>query len=419
MTIDQQKINDAVAANLPRTEKFLCDLVATPSLPGQESAAMELVAQAFAQIADVTALPLSNDLRKDRDYCDPISDIDYQGRSNLRAVVAGAGGGKNLLLNTHIDTVPPSQGQDRPFEPQIIDGAITGRGSCDAKGQAATIFLTMAAIADLGVKLSGDLIGHLVVEEEVGGNGTLAMVRRGENADGCVVLEPTELRLLTSIRGAVWFRVTLTGKPGHSGEAGKTRSALKMASRVIEILENYHAALLTESLSDPACEIFKDYPNPMPLTIGKLHAGNWAATSPGEAVLEGVLGLLPNKTADQVMAEIRTAISTEGGADIMDNFDIHFMYRHDCSVCPTDHELVKQFSLAAQASNLQVKIDAMTASCDAWFYNNQLDIPTVVFGGGSLSVAHSNNERMPIADLQSAAKTLVNLAVQWCGVHQT
>ncbi len=74
------------------------------------------------------------------------------------------------------------------------------------------------------MKLRGDVLAHLVVEEEVGGNGTLAMVRRGEQADGCVVMEPTDLRILSSVRGAVWFRVICTGRPGHSGSAG-TRSA--------------------------------------------------------------------------------------------------------------------------------------------------------------------------------------------------
>lgn len=286
-------------------------------------------------------------------------------RSNLCVVAAGAGGGKNLLLNTHIDTVPGSQGQDRAFEPQRIDGAIHGRGSCDAKGQVATIFLAMAALKGMGVKLTGDLIGHIVVEEEVGGNGTLAMARRGETADGCIVLEPTEMRLLTSIRGAVWFRVMVAGRPGHSGEAGKTRSALKRATRIIEILEAYHAALLAESMSDPACEIFQNYTNPMPLTIGKLHAGNWPATAPGEAVLEGVLGLLPNKTAAQVMQEMESAIKTEGGPEIMDNFDLHFMYRHDSSVCPVDHEIVRQLSQAVEASGRAATIDAMAALCDA------------------------------------------------------
>jgi acetylornithine deacetylase/succinyl-diaminopimelate desuccinylase len=54
----------------------------------------------------------------------------------------------------------------------------------------------------------------------------------------------------------------------------------------------------------------------------------------------------------------------------------------------------------------------MTASCDSWFYNNQLGIPTVVFGPGSLRHAHSTEEQISLADLSTAAAVLVRCATQ-------
>jgi len=412
MSITPDDIRSAVDARLDEASALLSRLIATPSLSGEEAAAIDVAAEVFSRVARVERVGMTNALRDDKDYCDVIDGIEYDGRDNLRVILPGSGEGPNLLLNAHIDTVPPSDGQESPFEPRLIDGALYGRGSCDANGQVATVFLMMAALKELGLALPGDVIAHIVVEEENGGNGTLAMARRGETAGGCVVLEPTEMRILTSIRGAIWFRITLRGKPGHSGKAGATRSALKMATRVIEILEGYHGRLLAASRGEA---MFDKYPNPMPLTIGKLHAGNWAATAPGEAVLEGVLGLLPNKTARQVTDEMTEAIRHEGGADIAANFEIHFTYRHDSSVCPTDHPLVAALSSAVDDCGGRPEIDAMTASCDAWLYNNQLEIPTVVFGGGSLSVAHSNNEHMPVAELAKAAEILASLATRWCG----
>lgn len=442
MTITAERIASAIAARMGDAQQFLADLIATPSLSGQESAAMELVERAFAKVSDVRRVPMTNALRDDKDYSDPIPGIEYDGRWNVRACQTGSGGGRTLLLNTHIDTVPPAQGQPDPFTPLVRDGVMFGRGACDAKGQAATIYLAMAALKDLGIALRGDLVAHLVVEEENGGNGTLAMARALEQADACLVLEPTDMKILPAIRGAVWFRITLAGKAGHSGQAGITRSALKMAVRVMEILEGYHARLLAGSRGGVSA-MFDKFPNPMPLTIGRLHAGNWPASAPAEATLEGVLGLLPNKTAQQVMAEMTAAIRDEGGPDIAQNFAIHFTYRHDSSVCPADHPLVKALlsSLGQYGDSPQKQgtvpvdapsvvlhgdcplplgtvptlIDAMTASCDAWLYNNHLGIPTAVFGGGSLSVAHSAREQMPLGDLQRAAEAVANLAVQWCG----
>ena len=412
MDIEPEQIRRAVAAHLDDAREFLCDLVRTPSLPGEESAVTDVVAGAFARVAEVQRVEMTNTLRDDPDYSDPIPGIDYTRRSNLRVAVPGAGGGRTLLLNTHLDTVPPSQGQPDPYVPHERDGSIWGRGSCDAKGQVATVYLAMAAVAELGMTLPGDLIAHLVAEEEVGGNGTLAMVRAGERADGCIVLEPCDFKVLTSIRGAVWFRVTLTGRPGHPGRSGLNRSALDMAIRVVEILRGYHDRLLAESRGHP---LFDRYDNPMPLTVGKLHAGNWPATAPGEAVLEGVLGLLPNKTAEQVMAEMTAAIAAEGGPEIADNFAIHFMYRHDASETDPAGPLPAAVLNAARAFGVDAPVDAMTASCDACFYNNILSVPTLVFGGGSLSVAHSNAEHMPVADLARAAEVLTAAAIGFCG----
>ncbi len=49
-----------------------------------------------------------------------------------------------------------------------------------------------------------------------------------------------------------------------------------------------------------------------------------------------------------------------------------FMYRHDCHTLSPDHELVKGLSEACSKTGIQPEISAMAASCDSWFYNNQL-----------------------------------------------
>ncbi len=405
-----QDIRAAVDAVKAETAQVLCDLIRFPSTPGKEVDAMAYAAEAFSALGDVECVPLFNSLRDDEDYADPISGIEYDGRCNVRVRVPGSGGGRSLLMNTHLDVVPPSQGQVSPWDPRMEDGVVYGRGACDAKGQAATIYMALSALKKLGVQPNGDLIAHLVVEEEVGGNGTLAMARRGENADACIVLEPTDQRIFSSVRGAVWFRVVCTGKPGHSGRAGDTVSALKMAIKVIEILEGYHARLLASSRG---IDLFDQFPNPMPITFGKLSAGDWPATAPSRAVVEGVLGLLPNKTRYQVMEEMRQAILAEGDDWLREHFALEFMYRHDSHVLATDHPLVTGLQACCREAGSAGEVTAMTASCDSWFYNNQLGIPTVVFGPGSLRFAHSNEEQIALDDIAGAAAILVQFIMKW------
>ncbi len=411
-SIPLDQLRTAVESVRGETERFLCDLIRVPSLPGQEMAAVDCAARAFESIAEVERIPLSDELIRDEDFADPVAGIRYNGRSNLRLRVPGANGGRSLLFNTHLDVVPASEGQERPFDPVVDAGIVRGRGACDAKGQAATIFTALAALRKLGVRLDGDILAHLVVEEEVGGNGTLAMTRRGEKADACIVMEPTEMRIFSSVRGAVWFRVICTGKPGHSGRAGDTVSALKMAIQVIGILERYHAKLLAASRGIP---LFDQYPNPMPITFGKLEAGNWPAAAPARAVLEGVLGLLPNKTRYQVMEEMKQAILDEADDWLRDHVALEFMYRHDSHVLDPAHPLPAGLSAACRDAGAAGEIGAMTASCDSWFYNNQLKIPAVVFGPGTLGVAHSREEHIRLDDIAKAAVILLRFAQEWCG----
>lgn len=411
MPIAQETIRSTVESILPSAVDFLARLISFPSTSGREHELMCWAEAAFGKLGvEVARVPLSDAIKQDEDYSSPIPDLRYDGRFNLRLRLPGSGAGRTLLLNTHTDVVPPSQGQEKPFEAVERDGVVHGRGACDAKGQVATIWLVLAALAKLGVRPAGDVLAHLVVEEENGGNGTLAMARAGEKADACIVMEPTAGKIFTSVRGAVWFRLVCQGKPGHSGRAGETISALALARKAMDVLERYHANLLAASRGIP---LFDKYPNPMPITFGRLVAGDWPATAPARAALEGVLGLLPNKTRHEVMDEFRAALAA---ADPMlkERVRVEFIYRHDSHVLDPEHPLAVGLKACSGDWELPAEIDAMTASCDSWMYNNQLGIPTVVYGPGTLGYAHTNEEQIAVREIADAGCVLADFALRWC-----
>lgn len=413
MRLDRDTIRATVRELGPSGKEVLEALIAHPSLSGKETSVMAWAERVFQDLGlEVRRVPLSDAIKQDPDYSSPIPELSYAGRFNLRLCLAGRGDGRRLLFNTHTDVVPPSQGQERPFEAVESGGVIYGRGACDAKGQVATIYLVLAALRRLNVELAGDLIVHLVVEEENGGNGTLAMARAGEQAEACIVMEPTGGKIFTSVRGAVWFRLLCEGKPGHSGRAGDTISALTLARKAMDVLEDYHRQLLAASRGIP---LFSKYENPMPITFGRCVAGDWPATAPARATVEGVLGLLPNKTRHQVMDEFRAALAQSGHPGLRDRVRVEFMYRHDSHVLDPQHPMVGQLQECCRDWGLPAEVDAMTASCDSWMYNNQLGIPTVVFGPGTLRYAHSNEEQIGVAEIADAACALTDFAARWCG----
>ena len=409
--LNDDELKRVIEGLLPDAQRFLCEFMAFPTISGREQEAMAWLDEQFQALgAEVERVPMHDSLRSDPDYSSPIPDIAYEGRFNLRVRRRGSGAGKTLLFNAHTDVVPPSDGMVNVWKPEVRDGIVHGRGACDDKGPVAALYLMLKALQTLGATLPGDIVAHLVCEEENGGNGSLAMARAGEEADGCIVLEPTDRRVLSSIRGAVWFRIVFKGKAGHSGQAGRTRSALLMARDAIAALEAYQAELLAASRGFP---LFDPYPNPMPITFGRLEAGNWPAAAPNRAVLEGVLGLLPNKTKEQVCEEMRAALLGGPAGLSAEDFDLEFTYRHDSSTLDPEHPLPQGLLEAAGEVGVLLRIDAMTASCDAWFYNNQLGIPTVVYGPGSLSVAHSVDEQIATQDIAEAARILLALLERW------
>jgi len=409
--ISADNIRTTLARQLPEHEGLLRDLMAIPSVSGAEQDAMAFLEAAAARLGvSVERVALSDDLLEDPEYSDPVPGLRYDGRFNLRLRRAGTGGGPTLLVNAHVDVVPPSEGMTA-WSPEVRNRVVYGRGACDAKGQIAAVLLALSALDALQASLAGDIVVHLVVEEENGGNGTLAMVRRGERADACVVVEPSDGRLYTSVRGAVWFRLTLRGRAGHSGTAGETRSALLLARDAMAILEEYHAHLLRSSRG---IELFDPYPNPMPLTFGRIEAGNWPASAPSRATLEGVLGLLPNKSRHEVCEEVRRTLMDRADGFRPEEFDLHFTYRHDSSVLDPGHELPRTLLRSGQSVGRPLTVAGMTASCDAWFYNNLLHIPTVVYGPGSLRSAHSAEEHLALDDLADAAAVLTHFAMAYC-----
>jgi len=410
------------------TLDFFSELMRFPSTPGNEQQAMEWLARRLRPLCDEVALvPFPEAFAEDPEFSDPIPGMRYEGRANLRAVLGGAGpaegapaagdrapGPRSLVINAHVDVVPPSEGQVAAFEPAVRDGALHGRGACDDKGQIAALYEALLTLREDGIRPAGRLVLHLVAEEENGGNGTLALVREaqrsGERAEGVLVMEPTGLAVATASRSSVWFRVRTRGQSGHVGSSAQRRSALAGAVAAMRAIERRHAALRDRSRGVAP---FEGMENHLPLTFGVLHAGTWPASVPAEAVLEGVFAFLPNTDRGQVMAAIRECLAAE--EDLVDA-EVSFPFRHECHVTPPDAMIVQEALRAAEAAGIAPRLSVFPASNDAWLYATLLGIPVILFGAGRLEDAHASGERIALAEVDRASRMLRALIAAFCGV---
>ncbi len=131
-------------------------------------------------------------------------------------IVANAGE-PDVVLCTHIDTVPPV------LDVSEDDTALYGRGACDTKG-------IIAAMLEAGKRLRADGIDRFaylfVVGEETGGDGAKAANTLEWNSKYVIVGEPTELRLARAQKGTLMANLRIEGKAAHSGYPEAGRSAV-------------------------------------------------------------------------------------------------------------------------------------------------------------------------------------------------
>lgn len=393
---------------------FLCALIKFPTTRGNEKEAQDFLYKKFRLLTDETKLvPIPDSIVNDPDYAFYQKDLTYDNRPNLFIKIPGSGGGRSLIMNTHIDVVPAPEDWKAAFNPEVHKGRITGRGACDSKGQIAVLYALLKNLKEQNIKLKGDLTFHIVIEEEVGGNGTLHFVNQKPSADGVIILEPSSLDVHPAVRGAVWFEVQCEGQSGHSGEGKKSISAIKKCIEAMAILERYHDELLDLSRGDTYFDI---YENPMPLNFGIFEGGNWSSTCPQKALVKGILGFLPNKNKREVQEEMRAALRNYGDEWLREHFQIRYpMLNNDGYSLPASHPLVTTFLEASKRNEHQPAVRGMTASCDAWMYAKKLGIPTIVFGAGKLEHAHSIQEQVEIDDIIRTTMVLTDLVQLWCG----
>jgi len=130
----------------------------------------------------------------------------------------GTKGGTRLLLNSHLDTVPPSAGwEGDPFTPVWHGSRLQGLGANDAKGCVAALLL---AAFDLSKRsLGGEVVVALTAEEETGGQGIATILDQLGPLDAAVVGEPTGLRVCAAQRGMLLLKCTARGQSGHVANA--------------------------------------------------------------------------------------------------------------------------------------------------------------------------------------------------------
>ncbi|MFT5548592.1 MAG: succinyl-diaminopimelate desuccinylase, partial [Candidatus Azotimanducaceae bacterium] len=212
---------------------------------------LDVVGLTQAIVAMNTINPPGNELKCAAFLADILesSDFDTQlvkfadGRANLIARKGHVDGVKPICLTGHIDTVPLGHEpwtQD-PFNGEIIDGKLYGRGSCDMKGGVAAIIV---AAINIGKNLlnTGGVTLIFTCGEETGCEGAKALCKMPEvlgEASAIIVGEPTSNKPLIGHKGALWLHAACKGVTAHGSTPELGVNAIYKASRSISQIENF------------------------------------------------------------------------------------------------------------------------------------------------------------------------------------
>jgi acetylornithine deacetylase len=423
------------------TDDALRDLVAEllrfDTTDGNEAPANEFLRERLADLgfetytwtADAAALA------DHPSFPDDPAEIDVADRPSVAGVVefGDPGAGPTLVLNGHVDVVPAdaTAWSSPPFEPTWSeDGTeLTARGAADMKSQ---VGACVAAASRLGAAVNGAddgpaagdpdappaaaLDGRLVVEsvagEEEGGVGAAAAALENPypfERDAAVVIEPTELRVVTATEGTVMKRLVLEGRSAHAATRWRGESVLPHFRRVREAfreLERQRAEVVTHSL-------YGDVENPWPVTFGRVEAGSWASNVPGHLEARMRLGVAPGESVDDVEAayeaRLREVVEASEWLSAHPPTFERFSVQFEPAEVDVDDPVVGALGGAMSAAGLDPAPTGATYGADSRHYQ-AVGIPTVVFGPGSIEQAHYPDETMPWGEVETAVEVLAGTA---------
>jgi acetylornithine deacetylase len=320
----------------------------------------------------------------------------------------GAGGGRTLLLNGHVDTVGFG-GMDEPLTPRLADGRLYGRGAYDMKGGVAAILVAAATLAASSTSLRGDLLVTAVADEEHASLGTQAVVEHlratDTSVDGAIVTEPTDLRISPAHKGFVWATITTTGRAAHGSRRADGIDAIAHMGRVLGALERLDRALQERA------------PHPL-LGQASLHAslisgGTELSTYPAQCTLQLERRTLPGETPATISNEINTLLNALHYEDT--NFRAEMtltLYRPPLET-PMEAPIAQALSEAAMIRLGQPPgVGGTTFWTDAALLG-YAGIPTVLFGPSGAGL-HADVEWVDLASVEACAAVLVTTARAFC-----
>jgi acetylornithine deacetylase len=308
-------------------------------------------------------------------------------KSNLYASIGPEESG-GVVLSGHTDVVPVD-GQDwesDPFNPEVKDHKLYGRGTCDMKGFIGTV---LALIPEMN-SLSKPIHLALSYDEEVGCKGAPRMIRELSNnlpePEAVIVGEPTRLSAITGHKGMVTLKTSIQGFEAHSSQTHRGVSAVMTAAKLVDTLNTMASQLADATNKDTGFE-----PHHSTIHVGVIHGGTAINIISRHCEFQWDIRCIPNDDPQTIIDEFEKFCQDEILPNMKNISDDCYIKTETTASAPSF--LMKESPASALMHSLAIPVGAQYAPYVAEAGQFQAaGFPTVICGPGSIDQAHKPNE---------------------------
>jgi acetylornithine deacetylase len=414
--VNPERIDRAVAEQASWMEDLLATLVEAPTVLGDEEAGQALMERAFVDCGlEVASTAMDAEAIRADPRHSPFS-WSVDGKRNVVATWRGDGGGKSVVLNGHVDVVPPASSAlwtAPPFVARRDGDWLYGRGAGDMKAGLVAMTGAVRALRAAGVTLRGDVTLQSVVEEECTGNGALQclLAGSGADADAAILTEPHHDHFTLAQVGVLWFHVDVKGVPAHAARASRLGfNALDATQTVLAELRALEAELNAERA---AHAWYADHEHPINLNPGVLTGGDWTSTVPAEATLSCRLALYPGQDPAQLQRRVEAAVARAAGDAFAATVRYDGFRCEGCAVASDEPVVLALGDAYRSVHGAAPALRATTATTDARHFVAR-GIPAICFGPEAEDI-HGIDERVSLSSVAEVARVLARFLITWCG----
>jgi acetylornithine deacetylase len=297
------------------------------------------------------------------------------GRENVIAIAKGRGSGKNkgkgegrrLMLNAHLDTVGIGNILN-PHQAQITDGKLYGQGALDTKGGLAAFMLVAAQVKKLD--LAGEVMLAAVADEEYASLGTEALVRRWQ-ADAALVAEPTDLHIVSTHKGFMWFEIETFGVAAHGSKPEIVVDAIAKMGKVLVEIERLGQTLAHKQVHPLL--------GPASIHASLINGGQEWSTYPEGCRLSVERRTLPGETRTLVEAELEQLLERIAREDPTFKATFNLIFEREPLEVSPQSEIIKSILSQSQRLTGQAQLSGFSGWTDAALLN-AAGISALVFG---------------------------------------